>query len=466
MYIKLFLEKEDSTGTPINYKYISPLDLSFSEKDLLFARDLIQTCNDMLERNNEESKYNPLIQSLLSSNRYLKYDENDCRYYIDETTYKLKVFEERYTEYSKQLKVLETGMQYYGYTVNLIESNKRVDEDISNDTENFLRQCRNYRYNYNTAETFNFLNHLDDGNIDIYKELLKGSYSIFKDDEYKIEREENNLYAKDIEILEKNIPIVIGLYKFYDCDTIKDIFEYCVEKKQNRINYTKLNRIRKFVQIESNRKRKRLDFPVLKFVKQSQDWARAHSKTTQEEINKYLADYAVGYANSIKNVVVEDKEYLETIFELTKDLWKIIVLQGRSNKGEFGIIPFELLWEKKTDLTDVYGGSELTKTFFIEELVDEMKDDFDEDEDEINKPFELTEKKRITDITNELPNVIHRPYGYYEYSEMDNSNNRFMRKQENTNTLRDDIFTQDNVEKTDKNKKKDDMKDLFESIEE
>ena len=466
LYIKLFLEKEDSTGTPINYKYISPLDLSFSEKDLLFARDLIQTCNDMLERNNEESKYNPLIQSLLSSNRYLKYDENDCRYYIDETTYKLKVFEERYTEYSKQLKVLETGMQYYGYTVNLVESNKRVDETVSNDTENFLRECRNYRYNYNTAETFNFLNHLDDGNIDIYKELLKGSYSIFKDDEYKIEREENNLYAKDIEILEKNIPIVIGLYKFYDCDTIKDIFEYCVEKKQNRINYTKLNRIRKFVQIESNRKRKRLDFPVLKFVKQSQDWARAHSKTTQEEINKYLADYAVGYANSIKNVVVEDKEYLETIFELTKDLWKIIVLQGRSNKGEFGIIPFELLWEKKTDLTDVYGGSELTKTFFIEELVDEMKDDFDEDEDEINKPFELTEKKRIVDITNELPNVIHRPYGYYEYSEMDNSNNRFMRKQENTNTLRDDIFTQDNVEKTDKNKKKDDMKDLFESIEE
>ena len=466
LYIKLFLEKEDSTGTPINYKYISPLDLSFSEKDLLFARDLIQTCNDMLERNNEESKYNPLIQSLLSSNRYLKYDENDCRYYIDETTYKLKVFEERYTEYSKQLKVLETGMQYYGYTVNLIESNKRVDEDISNDTENFLRQCRNYRYNYNTAETFNFLNHLDDGNIDIYKELLKGSYSIFKDDEYKIEREENNLYAKDIEILEKNIPIVIGLYKFYDCDTIKDIFEYCVEKKQNRINYTKLNRIRKFVQIESNRKRKRLDFPVLKFVKQSQDWARAHSKTTQEEINKYLADYAVGYANSIKNVVVEDKEYLETIFELTKDLWKIIVLQGRSNKGEFGIIPFELLWEKKTDLTDVYGGSELTKTFFIEELVDEMKENYNEDEDEINKPFELTEKKRIADITTELPNVIHRPYGYYEYSEMDNSNNRFMRKQENTNTLRDDIFTQDNVEKTDKNKKKDDMKDLFESIEE
>ena len=67
----------------------------------------------------------------------------------------------------------------------------------------------------------------------------------------------------------------------------------------------------------------------------------------------------------------------------------------------------------------------------------------------------------------ELPNVIHRPYGYYEYSEMDDSNTRFMRKQENTNTLKDDIFTQVNTEENNKkNKKVDDMKDLFESIEE
>ena len=114
---------------PIKYKQVNPLDLSFSEADLLFARDMIQTCNDMLERNNEESKYNPLIQSLLSSNRYLKYDENDCRYYIDETTYKLKIFEERYTEYSKQLEVLKNGMMYYGYTY--IPDNTWENDEIS-----------------------------------------------------------------------------------------------------------------------------------------------------------------------------------------------------------------------------------------------------------------------------------------------------------------------------------------------
>ena len=96
-----------------------------------------------------------------------------------------------------------------------------------------------------------------------------------------------------------------------------------------------------------------------------------------------------------------------------------------------------------------------------------LKEEFNEDDEEINKPFELTEKKRIADITTELPNVIHRPYGYYEYSEMDDSNARFMKKQENTNTFRDDIFTQVNTEENNKKTKKgDDMKDLFESTEE
>ena len=106
LYIKMFLPKKDSSGIPINYLYADPLDLSLDKKDILFCRDMIKTCNDMLERNQEESKYSPFISSILGRNRCLKYDENDVKYYIDETTYKLKVFEERYSEYSKQLPVL------------------------------------------------------------------------------------------------------------------------------------------------------------------------------------------------------------------------------------------------------------------------------------------------------------------------------------------------------------------------
>ena len=114
LHIKMFLPYEDNNGFTIIGEAVKKLDLSFDQRDLIFARDLVKTCNDMLERNEEESKYNPLISTLLSTNKYLKYDENDCKYYIDETTYKLKVFEERYSDYSKQLNVMVEGIKYYG----------------------------------------------------------------------------------------------------------------------------------------------------------------------------------------------------------------------------------------------------------------------------------------------------------------------------------------------------------------
>ena len=77
--------------------------------------------------------------------------------------------------------------------------------------------------------------------------------------------------------------------------------------------------------------------------------------------------------------------------------------------------------------------------------LNDMREEINVEDDElINAPFEITEKKKLEDVVNELPNVIHKPYGYYEYSEMDKSNERFMRKQENTNSLRETIFIDHN----------------------
>ena len=439
LYVKLLLEKEDSTGFPINYYNTKPLDLSFSQDDLLMARDLIKTCNDLLERNQEESKYNPLIGSLLSANRYLKYDENDCKYYIDETTYKLKVFEERYSEYSKQLEVLINGMKYYGYTVNRINHDERIPENNIELLEEYIKSCRHIRYDYITKQTFMFLDHLNDGNIDIYKELLQGSYEVFKNDEYKEVRKENELYVEDIEILERNLPIILGLYKFYDCNTIRDIFTYCVDKKLNKLNYAKLERIRKFVNIEYNRKRARLDFPVLKFITDAQKFARQNSRIESNEIAKFLGNYAAKYANNIKDVVIDDIRFLEKIFELISELWKVIVIQGRPKNGVVSITPFELIWERKDNYQNIYGNI-ATKEFFLQELMDEMKDNKEDVEEELPE-LEHTEKKQLEDVKDELPKIVHKEYSYKVYSELDDSNNRFLRKQENNNSLKDNIFT-------------------------
>ena len=437
LYVTLILEKEDSTGFPIDYYHTMPLDLSISQKDLLLSRDLIRTCNDMLERNNEESKYNPLIQSLLASNRYLKYDENDCKYYIDETTYKLRVFEERYSDYSKQLSVMIDGMKYYGYHTTKSDDNERIPEDKLEWLGDYMKSCRHIRYDWWTNQTFILLDHLNDGNIDVYKELLKGDYALFKDDKYKEERDEHNLYVESIEILERNIPIILGLYKFYACDTIKEIYEYCIDKKQNKINYAKLDRIRRFVNIESNRRQKRLDFPVYKYIKDAQQFAKDNPVISQEDLTKWLANYAAKYANSIKNIVVDDIDFLEEIYDLVCQIFNVVVIKGRPSKGMIKISPFELLWEQKNDLTNLYGNLN-TKEFFSD-LIDNMV--VDETEEELPE-LEHTSKLQLKDIIYELPNVVHKQYDYFEYSILDKSNERFMRKQENTNTLRDNIFAQ------------------------
>lgn len=458
LYIKIYLPLSDNNGVPYNYYYTQPLDLSFNQKDLMLARDLVKTCNDMLERNEEESKYNPLISSLLSTNKYLKYDENDCKYYIDETTYKLKVFEERYSEYSKQLDVMMEGMRYYGYDVKCVKSDKQIEELVKDDIEEFMRACRNLKFNADTIKVHKLLDHITDGNIDTYRELLRGNYSIFKDkdDENEKIRKENGLYVEDIEILEKHIPIILSLYKNYDCDTIRDIYDYCIERKTNRLNFSKLKRIRTFINIESSRKKQRLDFPIVKFIKDSQEWAREHATTTRHEIEVFLAEWTCKYCNSIKNVVVDDKDFAETIFEIVKEYWDVIIIHTKPKNGQIGISPFELVWKTKQQLNNAYGDWN-TQTFFLEQLIDEMKDNPEEDQqqEEIVPEFEHTEKVKLEDIINELPDIIHEEFDYFDYSDKDQSNDRFMRKQENTNQLRENIFITHDNEEEKKPKKKD-----------
>lgn len=465
LYVNMLLPKNDESGYPINYYVTMSLDLSFNKEDLLLARDLIRTCNDMIERNNDEAKSNPLIQSLIASNKYLKYDENSCKYYIDETTYKLKVFEDRYSQYNKQLKILLEGIKYFGYTISTIDHKEIITEDKKQDLAEYKKNCKSKKYNETTTQTFNFLNKINDNNIDIYREIIKGNLDIMrgKDENNTNIRNENNIYSESIEIVEKNTPIVLSLYKYYDCETIIDIFEYCIDEKQYRINYTKLNRIRKFIHIVNSIKNSRLDLPIYKFVTESKKFAIENKHTTKEVIENYLKNYAVKIANNVKNVVVEDNLYLKTIYEKLTELWKVIIIQSNSKNNIINISPFELLWKTKDSLDNLYGGN-ITKTFFMQELLDEMKDSNVEDEEYFSKidentelpELEITPKVKLNDIKDEINNIVNSNFNYYVYSYNDGSNDRFMTKQKNTSLLRDIVF--DNICNTDNSSITDNVK--------
>ena len=129
------------------------------------------------------------------------------------------------------------------------------------------------------------------------------------------------------------------------------------------------------------------------------------------------------------------------------ELWNVITIQTRPKNGNVTITPFELLWEKKTSLFDGFNGNVLTKEFFLQELLDNIKSDENDKELEIIKQDEEelpelphTIKLQIKDIESEIPNIIHSGFEYDKYSQLDGSNDRFIRKQENTNSLRDKLF--------------------------
>ncbi len=433
LHIKIFLPKFNTDGFAYDYitsTVIKPLSLEISKKDLILNKNIIETCNDTLVRNNDVAKYNPIIQSVIQGNHFIKFDDIDAKYYIDETTYKLHVFEERYEEFATQLPVLINGMKNYNYEilpiVDLDKTGKIIPDDKILEFQDYMKNIRNSFNTYRTNEIFTFLNHINDDNIELYREILKGNYEIFKSDEYKTIRGDKDLYVENIEVLEKNTPIVLGLYAFYNCDTIKDIYKFCYDKKANSINYTKLNRIRKLITITYNKEKNRLDFPISKFIKDAYKFCEENPEVTRKDIYDWQIEYAAKYANSIPNLIVQ-KEYYEKLVDLTDKLWDVIIDMSKPKGGKIKISPFYLFWERKDVIDNIYGDAN-TKEFLMQELEEEMKKALVVEED--LPEFEMKDKLKEEDVN--LEEVIHKDYEYEKYSKEDHSNDRFIRKQENT----------------------------------
>lgn len=454
LHIKIFLPKKNADGFMNEYissiSNVKPLDLSINKEELILARDLTKTCNDMIERNKDESKYSPFIQSIIAQEKFIKYDETDAKYYIDETTYKLNVFETRYSEYAKQLKVLITAMKEFKYKfTDPEEREERFKSDADREIfKDYMKNIKNIHYDKETDAIRSLLDHINENNIEIYKEILKGNYEIFKSDKYEEYRNENTLYFENIEVLEKNTPIILQLYRFYDCETIKEIYKFCIDNSKNKLNFAKLTRIKRFVLIEYNRQRKRLDFPILKFVKDAVEYAKANPVVTRRQIDEWLAKYTTDYANSIRDLVVTDKRYIEQLYNIVKELWDVVIIHSRPKQGKIDISPFDLLWDRKDIISNIYGDIN-TRDFLLQDLVDNIKM---EDDEEVGE-FEMTSKLKEEDITDELPSIIHKEYEYDIYSSLDGSNDRFMRKQKNTNKLDEKNFikSEEEVENNNEN---------------
>ena len=71
----------------------------------------------------------------------------------------------------------------------------------------------------------------------------------------------------------------------------------------------------------------------------------------------------------------------------------------------------------------------------------------------------------MADVRHEIPEVVHSDFDYDTYSELDGSNERFLRKQKNTNQLVDSVFAMEERDNDLKNRELKEM-ELFEFNEE
>ena len=57
--------------------------------------------------------------------------------------------------------------------------------------------------------------------------------------------------------------------------------------------------------------------------------------------------------------------------EHVEELWKVIITQSRPKDGKISLSPFELLWQTKDKLDNIYGGN-ITKEFFMQDPLAEL----------------------------------------------------------------------------------------------
>jgi hypothetical protein len=251
-----------------------------------------------------------------------------------------------------------------------------MTDDEREEFNDELKSCRSKMLNETTQQTYKLLEQITDNNIDIYREILKGNLDILrgKDDNNIRIREENAIYTENIEVVEKNVPLILSLYKYYSIDSIKSIYRYCTDSKTNRINFAKLDRIKRFISIVNSIRKSRLDLPIYRFVIDTKKFAVENPITTKDVVDNFLSSYAVKIANNVKNLIVEDVVYLKMVHEKITHLFKVLINQSKASKGKVSLEPFNLIWETKDIFDKEYGGLS-TKTFFLQELIDDMKTD-------------------------------------------------------------------------------------------
>lgn len=365
LYINLFVAKNDADGNSRSIHKYKEMNLKLNDDEIKNGHAIVKICNDMIERNPVEFKYNSLVSSIIRDNRIITYNEAENKYYLNEIAYKVIYFEKKYREYVQQLPVLMKGMMAYGYNITSqdLKDFYVTGAEMFQDLKNKVKMAYDEQLILNTTHIEELMDIITEDRLGIYKDVLAGKYEIRKGNEWSEDIINNKMVVKNIEVFEKVIPIFISLSKEFDVQVIKEIFEYC-KNPSGTYNFAAIKRIRLLVNILHNDKANKLDIPIKEFMKRAYEFSDLGT-VHKNDIKQFLKDCAEHYADMASSdtiIINRSPITMDTLYDSFEKIFKCLIKTSRPGKdGMVNMERVELLWNEK----EYYNSTNLNDKVFI-----------------------------------------------------------------------------------------------------
>lgn len=344
--IRVFVSRHDSDGSIRLLNKFTPINFRLPDAEIRDIHSLLQICNSLIKRNPQAIKYNAIISSILHNNRYIRYNEMEDRYILNETAFKLFNFERKYREYATQLPILMYGMRQYGYTVTSVMENCPGASELIEFRAN-ISLARKKSQESQTENIISLLEYLSPEKIDAYREVLKGHYELRKGLNWHEDYKSGIVTVRSIEIFEKVIPLVMAFLHRFELGTIKKIFQYCRDGNNGTFNFSHLNRLRILISILDADILSRLDKPLSDFFHASLCFARNHPLIDPNILSEWIWHQVSIFAHlsSDKNIPVYSSENtLLFLFKTFEKIFRCIINIGPQKSGLCALSPVEIFW--------------------------------------------------------------------------------------------------------------------------
>lgn len=362
LHVKLFVAKNDADGNSREIHKFRPISFRLSNEEMADIQSILNICNNMIERNPTEYKYNNIVASIVRDNRFIVYDEVQSKYYIDEIAYKTVIFERKYRDYAQQLPVFMRGMQAYGYDISA-KDRSEIDitgTEIFGNLKDMLKLAADETLALNTTHIEELLDLITETRLSIYKEVLAGHLEIRKGDTWEEDMTSGVMTVKNVEVFEKVVPIFVSMSREYDIDAIKGIFAYC-RRDSGTYNFAAIQRIRTLIRLKENSGLGRLDLPIEDFMTDSYNFVSTcevdgECKCHKSDLEAFINNFTKKVLENIDNNPFSPSRTqdspltIKRVSRLLEKLFKCLVRTGRPNKS--GIMSLEvqdILWTKRNE---------------------------------------------------------------------------------------------------------------------